>query len=58
MKLTERQREDVYEFWQRVFDIMVATTPPEKLYRLRKHFMSGAAIQITRKQGNENRKGE
>lgn len=49
MKLTERQKEDVWEYWQQTFDIFVASVPVEKLYQLKRKCEAGAVIRITPK---------
>jgi hypothetical protein len=49
MKLTEQQKDEVYEFWTQTLDIFIATTPPEQLWQLKRKFESGAVIRIVQK---------
>jgi hypothetical protein len=48
-KLSERQKDEVLEFWQRTFDLFIASTPPDQLYSLKLKFEAGAVIRIVQK---------
>jgi hypothetical protein len=48
-KLTERQKDEVFEFWQRTFDLFIASTPPDQLYSLKRKFEAGTVIRIVQK---------
>jgi hypothetical protein len=49
MKLTERQKDELLEYWQRTFDLFIACTPPDQLYRLKRRFEAGVSIRIMQK---------
>ena len=49
MKLTEQQKDEVWEYWQRTFDLFIACTPPEQLWQLKRRFEAGTPIRIVQK---------
>lgn len=45
-KRTETQLEQAINFWQTLFDKVVASTPAVDLYKLQRSYQSGADIRI------------
>jgi hypothetical protein len=45
-KRTETQLEQAVDFWQMLFDKVVASTPPESLFKLQRSYQSGADVRI------------
>jgi hypothetical protein len=53
MKLTERQKEEVPEYWDRLLSQLIATTPVEQLWQLKRKFEAGAPIRMQKRKARK-----